>query len=181
VEFHRLALNAVPSGSSSVPVVVNDTGTMYDTLMVAGSVGIEVSASGGYVVVPAPTSGKMKVLGQGHAIKGLFDTLQPVSGWWMFDTGDKGVKEGNFEGVMDLKEGDVVMSYADPRLDVDDRIVATSSESGKHHEKQGEEDEDSQGGIEEEKQEAKKENTIEGKQANTKGMISRLKHYLKCW
>jgi hypothetical protein len=49
------------------------------------------------------------------------DTLQPVSGWWMFDTGKKGEKGGNFEGMMEFKEGDLRAHIGDPRLDLDQR------------------------------------------------------------
>jgi hypothetical protein len=114
VQFHRLDMSEIPSGSSSVPVIVDDDGKLYDTLMVAGSVGVEVSASGGDVLPPKPNPWNR----DGEKVKGNgMDTLQPISGWWMFDTGKKGDKAGNFEGVLDLKEGDVVRHIRDPRLD----------------------------------------------------------------
>jgi hypothetical protein len=114
VQFHTVRMSEIPSGSCSVPVIVDDNGKMYDTLMVAGSVGVEVSASGRDVLPPPPNPGDRI----GEKVRGdRKDTLQPVSGWWMFDTGTKGVKGGNFEGVLDLMEGDVVRHIRDPRLD----------------------------------------------------------------
>ena len=126
VKFRRVGINELPSGSSSAPVLVDDSGKMYDTMMVAGSIGVQVSASGGDVEAPPPY-GCGKGLFQGKMVVGGMDTLQPISGWWMFDTGTKGVKGGNFEGVMDLKEGEVPVHIADPSLDMDKKTEARSS------------------------------------------------------
>jgi hypothetical protein len=118
VQYHRVGMSEIPSGSCSVPVIVDDNGTMYDTLMVAGSVGVEVSASGGEVAPPPAHPWDR----QGEKMRGDgMDTMQPVSGWWMFDTGKKGDKGGNFDGVMELKEGSVIAHIGDPRLDLDPR------------------------------------------------------------
>jgi hypothetical protein len=118
VQFHRVGMSEIPSGSCSVPVIVDDNGKMYDTLMVAGSVGVEVTASGGDVL-PPPQSPRGKKWE--NASGDGFDTLQPVSGWLMFDTGKKGSKGGNFEEVVNSKEGDVVKHIGDPRLDLNQR------------------------------------------------------------
>lgn len=73
----------VPNGFVSVPVKVDDNGTEYNTKMVAGSVGIAVSSSGEfldesrYVNFGGPTKSVGTKTGP--------DTLQPVSGWWMYD------------------------------------------------------------------------------------------------
>ena len=120
VEFHGVGMTKIPSGSGSVPVVVDDNGKMYDTMMVAGSIGVQVSASGGDVETPPPYGCGGGTF-QGKMVVGGMDTLQPISGWWMFDTGSKGVKRGNFEGVMDFKEGEMPVHIADPSLDIDER------------------------------------------------------------
>ena len=133
VEFHRVGMTQIPSGSSSVPVVVDDNGKMYDTMMVAGSIGVQVSASGGDVEATSPygyRGGKFREKSQGTMVVGGLDTLQPISGWWMFDTGIKGVKGGSFEGVMDFKEGEVPVHIADPSLDVDKRLRRFPTDSG---------------------------------------------------
>ena len=97
--YHKVDLDKIPSGCTSVPVKVDDNGTQYETRMVAGSVGIRVTSSGGlldesrthgdrgiyvmdretreckpYVYEPATPSGE----------PGL-DSLQPESGWWMYE------------------------------------------------------------------------------------------------
>lgn len=97
--YHKVDLKKIPSGCTSVPVKVDDNGTPFETRMVAGSMGIRVTSSGGlldesrthggpgafvvdretakfkpYVYQPATPSGK----------PGL-DSLQPESGWWMYE------------------------------------------------------------------------------------------------
>lgn len=70
--YHSVNITMVPSGHGSVPVHVNDDGHQFDTTMIAGSVGIMGTSSG-------------KPLQNGEV--GL-DTLQPVSGWWIFENGE---------------------------------------------------------------------------------------------
>jgi hypothetical protein len=65
VQYHRVDTDDVPPGSVSVPVKLNDNGNKYDTIMVAGSVGIKATSSRGMLT-------------------GL-DTVQPESGWWMYE------------------------------------------------------------------------------------------------
>lgn len=97
--YHKVNLENIPSGCTSVPVKVDDNGALHETRMVAGSVGIRATSSGGpldesrehgdlgtfvldretgeyepYVYQPAKPSGK----------PGL-DSLQPESGWWMYE------------------------------------------------------------------------------------------------
>ncbi len=91
--YHKVDLDNIPSGCTSVPVKVDDNGTLYETCMVAGSVGIRATSSGGllgesrthepYDYQPAIISGR----------PGL-DSLQPESGWWMYE-----LKEG--KGTID--------------------------------------------------------------------------------
>ena len=69
-QYPRVETGDVPSGYSSVPVIVVDGGVEFDTVMVAGSVGIRQSGSG------------QEVEGRGTA---LVDTLQPETGWWIFE------------------------------------------------------------------------------------------------
>lgn len=70
--YHRVDINKVPPGFSSVPVHIDDNGHEFDTTMVAGSVGIKGTSSG-------------RPLQDGKT--GL-DTMQPVTGWWIFSTPD---------------------------------------------------------------------------------------------
>ena len=63
--YHSVTMESIPPGYRSVPV---NNGKEFDTTMVAGSVGIQSSENG-------------KALGAGTF--GV-DTMQPVTGWWMF-------------------------------------------------------------------------------------------------
>ncbi|KAE9381225.1 hypothetical protein N431DRAFT_359019 [Stipitochalara longipes BDJ] len=70
--YHRIDSEDVPAGWTSVPVELNDDGFIYNAAMVAGSVGMQISSSGTKL----------------HGWKGGkgIDTVQPLSGWWMYET-----------------------------------------------------------------------------------------------
>lgn len=67
--FSCIGKGNIPNGHVSVPVKVIEHGKKVDTKMVAGSVGIAAISSG------EPQAGS----------KAGLDTLQPVSGWWMYE------------------------------------------------------------------------------------------------
>jgi len=77
--YHRVDISDVPPGYGSVPVKVDDNGDLFDATMVAGSMAIKGTSSG-------------KPLENGQV--GL-DTMQPVSGWWMFE---KSAEDGRAMG-----------------------------------------------------------------------------------
>ena len=70
VSYHRVNIGQVPPAFVSVPVKWNNAGAMYETLLVAGSVGTRVArlpqSPGAYDV-------------------GLYDTVSPGVGWWLFE------------------------------------------------------------------------------------------------
>lgn len=70
VIYDKIESDDVPPGYNSVPVKVDDNGTIVNTRMVAGSVGIHCSSSGEELA-----GGK----------KG-FDTLAAQTGWWIFES-----------------------------------------------------------------------------------------------
>jgi hypothetical protein len=76
-KFHCVSTKDVPPGFASVPVEIDDNGIRIHTRMVAGSVGLRVSSSGELL------EGK-----NGKREAGL-DTLQPESGWWIYERIDK--------------------------------------------------------------------------------------------
>ncbi|OKL56803.1 hypothetical protein UA08_07778 [Talaromyces atroroseus] len=89
----RVDIRDVPSGFASVPVTVNDNGEVYDTMMLAGLVGIQASSSGAVLdqgrdhldsdnyghqhLDSQPESGPDEETG--------LDSIQPLSGWWMYE------------------------------------------------------------------------------------------------
>lgn len=66
--YHWIESSDVPAGYTSVPVKVNDNGYKFQATMIAGSVGTRFISSQGV----------------GHGL----DTIQPESGWWMFEKKD---------------------------------------------------------------------------------------------
>jgi hypothetical protein len=103
VLFHKIDSEEIPNGFASVPVKVDDNGVIYRTTMVAGSVGISATSSGEMIDgTTLQTGGRMKAQISartssasptatpstsppkvGTEEPGL-DSLQPVSGWWMY-------------------------------------------------------------------------------------------------
>jgi hypothetical protein len=87
-KFHRVGTHDIPSGFASVPVEIDDIGILYHAILVAGSVGLRVSSSGEML--------------EGGKEPGL-DTVQPVSGWWIYERKDDEVKEKDEDN---MKEGE---------------------------------------------------------------------------
>ncbi|KAB2568876.1 hypothetical protein BFW01_g2975 [Lasiodiplodia theobromae] len=82
VEYHTVDTDAVPAGFSSVPVMLDDNGKQFETTMVAGSVGIRAFGRG-------------QEEGQAAGAEEQRDTVQPLSGWWMYKNrkGEEGGRE----------------------------------------------------------------------------------------
>lgn len=95
--YHRVDTNHIPSGYVSLPVTVDDNGVVYKTRMVAGSVGIQLRSSGlpvdeSQARIYGPsfawgTNGDTTYAGGGAGVgyPVNLDTIQPVSGWWMYE------------------------------------------------------------------------------------------------
>ncbi|KAF5371093.1 hypothetical protein D9757_010814 [Collybiopsis confluens] len=66
--YHVLDTENIPSGYAHVDVKLDDNGEIFDTMMVAGIVGMHVSDTGDTAVSKT----------------GERDLLKPVPGWWMF-------------------------------------------------------------------------------------------------
>ncbi|KAI4189379.1 MAG: hypothetical protein LQ346_005117 [Caloplaca aetnensis] len=117
--YHRVDTDDIPCGYVSVPVTVDDNGTEYKTRMIAGSVGIQLRSSGlpvdeslvrcygpGFAWGP---NGDTTMAGGGPGVGYPvdLDTIQPVSGWWMYVIAD-----GDVEGANDGTGTGAVRSVA---------------------------------------------------------------------
>jgi hypothetical protein len=100
--YHIIDTDDIPEGYASVPVKVDDNGVIYKTRMAAGLVGIRVTSSGDILDEGHahdynsssrwdPNGGLVPAILQPQPgqLTGL-DSLQPVSGWWIY-----GVKEAD--------------------------------------------------------------------------------------
>ena len=70
VTYHKVMSNEVPPGYTSVPVKFDEHGTLFDSMMVAGSVGINCTSSGDEM---------------DGAVVGL-NTMSAETGWWIFES-----------------------------------------------------------------------------------------------
>ena len=88
VAYHRINSQDVPPGFVSVPLLVDDNGTEYNTKLIAGSVGYAVSSSSNnpnYLNSNATrTDTPQPTLSEIDAQAGEMDSLQPCIGWWCF-------------------------------------------------------------------------------------------------
>ena len=99
VLFHRVDTDCIPAGHASVPVKVDDNGKIYNTKMLAGSVGIMASSSGmrldrshmGGLSIDKDEHGRMirrsRVPAKRAEAMGEpgLDSLRPLTGWWMYE------------------------------------------------------------------------------------------------
>ncbi|KAJ6582679.1 hypothetical protein DFH09DRAFT_1309619 [Mycena vulgaris] len=66
--YHRIESSDVPPGYAEVDVTLDDNGEMFECVMVAGTIGTQVSSSGDRALSKSGES----------------DTVSPAAGWWMF-------------------------------------------------------------------------------------------------
>jgi hypothetical protein len=89
VKYHCVDTDKIPVGFVSVPVTVNDNGMIHHTKMLAGSFGIEAKSSS---VPKSDGSEDPQAQGNSTSEEGThaagLDTIQPVSGWFMYKVGD---------------------------------------------------------------------------------------------
>ncbi|KAK6955238.1 hypothetical protein Daesc_002869 [Daldinia eschscholtzii] len=80
--FHIIDMNDMANAFCSVPVTVDDNGVVHKTKMVAGTIGLAVCSSGELLESESSyfKPGPPELSNQTGP-----DTLQPVSGWWMYE------------------------------------------------------------------------------------------------
>lgn len=92
VLFPDVDIDKISLGFASVPVKVDDMGHKYDATMVAGSVGIAASSSNqstslSHAQVGHPREQQVMLnASTSSESTSVVDTLQPHSGWWIYET-----------------------------------------------------------------------------------------------
>ncbi|KAF4614650.1 hypothetical protein D9613_003406 [Agrocybe pediades] len=90
VQYHFIDSQDVPSGYSEVDVLLDDDGTEYKCMMVAGAVGMRVSSS---------------------EAGGAKDMVEPVAGWWMFTKQPEGKFRDEHYGGDDGDDGNAPVPH----------------------------------------------------------------------
>ncbi|KAJ5469126.1 hypothetical protein N7475_006878 [Penicillium sp. IBT 31633x] len=92
----RIDIDKIPSAYTSVPVIVDDNGDVCEAMMLAGLVGIQVTSSGAIVDQGTGQGGDQNERrrssvcnifrsGEGSREDTGPDSIQPLSGWWMYE------------------------------------------------------------------------------------------------
>lgn len=90
IEYPYVDIDSIPLGFASVPVKVDDNGHEYNATLVAGSVGIEGKSWNASTATPSALGMQtaQEVLSSNETssdAETILDTIQPVSGWWMYE------------------------------------------------------------------------------------------------
>ncbi|KAL4862581.1 hypothetical protein BDV12DRAFT_178609 [Aspergillus spectabilis] len=101
----KVDMKNVPSGFASVPVKIDDNGTVYETMMLAGLVGIQATSTGVTLerndaamhqrALNATAEAIGNSVANPTAETGL-DSIQPVAGWWMYEKANGEQRESKF-------------------------------------------------------------------------------------
>jgi Domain of unknown function (DUF4419) len=94
VKFQRIDISKIPGGFASVPVKVDDNGTIYWTKMVAGSMGMKGTSSGQVLDESYQHYGNISPTLEDNI--GL-DSIQPLTGWLMYEDKDSAMEVGKDE------------------------------------------------------------------------------------
>ena len=108
--FHRVDTDDIPAGYASVPVTVDDNGNVLETRMLAGLVGIQATR-GKLTIYKIPDKDVKQLAGCAAdsvlASPGedtTLDSLQPLSGWWMYETEAPEVAEAREKEIKAIKD-----------------------------------------------------------------------------
>ncbi|CAG8885644.1 unnamed protein product [Penicillium egyptiacum] len=123
--------DAIPSGYASVPVTVNDNGVTHKTTMLAGLAGIQATSSGamldgtphrgGFQAYRWTSNGTVEPITSSPAPAteepGL-DSIQPLSGWWMYENEANEEAEKRALHIQKLKDEMAKSKDSDNGVDV---------------------------------------------------------------
>ncbi|KAJ5716616.1 hypothetical protein N7493_008527 [Penicillium malachiteum] len=118
----RIDTVCIPSGIVSVPVTVNDNGVIHHTIMLAGLLGIQATSSGVMLDGKSGHEGDISyqmiseypfefeeipyTISPATEEAGL-DSIQPVSGWMMYEKRATGQEQGHPHEVERLRDHDL--------------------------------------------------------------------------
>ncbi|KAL9111169.1 MAG: hypothetical protein Q9227_004432 [Pyrenula ochraceoflavens] len=97
VLYHRVDTDKISPGYAFVPVTVDDNGKLYNTKLLAGSVGIQACSSGQALDEDTWHEGSYRRDPDGRVIPWMqrkaseasgppgLDSLKPLSAWWMYE------------------------------------------------------------------------------------------------
>ena len=110
VEYPYVDIDKIPLGFASVPVKVDDNGHKYDATMIAGSVGIAAFNANASLTSSSllgrqdNTQNVLSPATGGEAASSICDTIQPLSGWWIFQNEGKEQTEAREAEMKQLAE-----------------------------------------------------------------------------
>lgn len=86
VRYHRVELDDIPIGFVATPLKIEDpSGTLYNARILAGSIGMRVTSSGGKIAEFQPNLwGHKPPEMRKNSDGGVLDTVQPESGWFVY-------------------------------------------------------------------------------------------------
>lgn len=137
----RIDTDEVPSAYASVPVRVNDNGNIYETMMLAGLVGIQATSSGVILDQGMGHYGNKHESSRSEEGSGEetgLDSIQPLSGWWMYEkqqteNNEEGSEQAHLEAAVASQEDeDILPDSGSTRLDTClsvQQVVADGSSS----------------------------------------------------
>ena len=120
--YHTADRDKIPVGFCKVPVDINDNGEEIKAEMLAGSVGYEWSSSGGEVAEPnAVQQARLQDEEEAASSKGVLDTIQPRSGWWIYEKVPEDVVKAKREAEQRRWEEEIERELAPMRREVEEK------------------------------------------------------------
>jgi hypothetical protein len=123
--YQTMDRDTIPSGFCTVPVHVDDNGEKIEAEMLAGSVGYDWSSSGGEVADSSGEQGTAQAV-EGKALQEpmerlVLDTVQPRSGWWVYEKVPEDVVKAKREAEQKKQTEDLERRVEELRRWVEER------------------------------------------------------------
>lgn len=132
--FHRVDTNDIPCGMVSVPVKLNDNTNIYNVNIMAGMVGGKATSSGqmsdgadddiNQRSLPRRPNEELLPHENTSTVppeQAVLDSIQPVSGWWIYEPEDSGMEEAR-KAEKKAVDDEVVALGNVAQLDINGRL-----------------------------------------------------------